>query len=90
VLSGSGTEGSLGARAIKAEGGLVIAQSPETAVQPGMPNSVIATGAVDAVLAPEKIPAALLAHLHHAHADAHARPAASETAGRTPPPDPPF
>jgi two-component system CheB/CheR fusion protein len=60
VLSGTGTEGTLGARAIKAEEGLVMAQSPDTATQPSMPASVIATGLVDFVLAPDKMPRALL------------------------------
>jgi chemotaxis methyl-accepting protein methylase/nitrate/nitrite-specific signal transduction histidine kinase/PAS domain-containing protein len=60
VLSGTGTEGTLGARAIKAEGGLVIAQLPDTATQPGMPGSVISAGGADAILAPEKMPEALL------------------------------
>jgi two-component system CheB/CheR fusion protein len=63
VLSGTGTEGTLGARAIKAEGGLVMAQAPDTAAQPGMPTSVIATGLVDVVLAPGKLPQALLAYM---------------------------
>ncbi len=66
VLSGTGTEGTLGARAIKAEGGLVLAQAPDTAAQPGMPSSAIAAGAVDAVLAPEKMGQALLAYMRHA------------------------
>ena len=44
ILSGTGTEGTLGLRAIKAEGGMVIAQSPDTASQSGMPSSAIATG----------------------------------------------
>jgi chemotaxis methyl-accepting protein methylase/signal transduction histidine kinase len=60
VLSGTGTEGVLGARAIKAEEGLVIAQEPDTASQPSMPANVIATGLVDLVLAPDKMPRALL------------------------------
>jgi chemotaxis methyl-accepting protein methylase/signal transduction histidine kinase len=60
VLSGTGTEGTLGARAIKAGGGLVIAQLPDTATQPGMPSSVISAGAAHAVLAPEKMPEAVL------------------------------
>jgi signal transduction histidine kinase len=63
VLSGTGTEGTLGARAIKAEEGLVMAQAPETAAQPGMPTSVIATGLVDVVLPPDKMPQALLAYV---------------------------
>jgi two-component system CheB/CheR fusion protein len=63
VLSGTGTEGTLGAGAVKAAGGLVMAQSPETATQPGMPTSAIAAGVVDMVLPPEKMPEALLKFL---------------------------
>ena len=66
VLSGTGTEGSLGACAVKAAGGLVVAQEPATAVQAGMPASAIRTGVVDMVLAPEKMPPVLLAHLRPA------------------------
>jgi two-component system CheB/CheR fusion protein len=65
VLSGIGTEGMLGARAVKAEGGIVLAQTPDTASQPGMPASVIATGLVDVVLAPDTMPDALLACVRH-------------------------
>jgi two-component system CheB/CheR fusion protein len=65
VLSGTGTEGTLGTRAIKAEGGLVMAQAPDTAAQPGMPTSAIATGLVDVVLAPEKLPEALFAYVRN-------------------------
>jgi two-component system CheB/CheR fusion protein len=68
VLSGTGTEGTLGARAVKAGGGLVMAQAPDTAAQPGMPASVIATGLVDVVLAPDKMPEALLSYLRSARA----------------------
>jgi two-component system CheB/CheR fusion protein len=68
VLSGTGMEGALGARAVKAEGGLVMVQEPETAMQPGMPMSVIATGLVDVVLAPDKMPQALLAYVRNARA----------------------
>ena len=52
VLSGTGSDGALGVRAIKAEGGLVIAQSPDSAEHDGMPRSAIATGVVDLVLPP--------------------------------------
>ncbi len=47
VLSGTGGDGTLGARAIKGEGGLVMAQTPESTEYDGMPRSVIATGLVD-------------------------------------------
>ena len=60
VLSGTGSEGTLGAREIKAHGGLVIAQAPATAAQAGMPSSVIATGIVDFVLPPDEMPELLL------------------------------
>ena len=60
VLSGTGADGSLGVRAVKAGGGRVIAQDPEEAAYDGMPRSAIATGAVDQVLPAAKIPEALL------------------------------
>jgi two-component system CheB/CheR fusion protein len=47
VLSGSGADGTEGLRAIKAEGGITFAQSPETAKFAGMPASAIAAGVVD-------------------------------------------
>ena len=56
----------MGARSVKSEGGLVIAQAPETASQPGMPASVIATGLVDVVAAPEKMPEVILAYVRRA------------------------
>lgn len=52
VLSGTGADGTLGARAIKGEGGLVVAQSPDSAEFDGMPTGVIAVGVADHVLAP--------------------------------------
>ncbi|HEY5998134.1 MAG TPA: chemotaxis protein CheB [bacterium] len=66
VLSGTGTEGTLGLRAIKGEGGLVIVQDPATAKYDGMPTSAVATGIADYVLAPEKMPERLLEYVHHA------------------------
>jgi two-component system CheB/CheR fusion protein len=75
VLSGTGTEGTLGARAVQAEGGLVMAQTPETASQPGMPTSVIGTGLVDVVVAPDEMPRALLAYVRNL--PAHATPTAA-------------
>ncbi len=66
VLSGSGADGSQGLRNVKAEGGLVLAQSPETAEHDGMPRSAIATGLVDIVLPVEQMPRALLDYARHA------------------------
>jgi two-component system CheB/CheR fusion protein len=55
VLSGTASDGTLGLNAIKAEGGITIAQSPESAKYDGMPRSAIAAGSVDLVLSPERI-----------------------------------
>jgi two-component system CheB/CheR fusion protein len=56
ILSGTGSDGSKGIAAIKASGGTVIVQDPSTAEFDGMPNSAIATGLADLVLAPELMP----------------------------------
>ncbi len=50
VLSGSGSDGALGAKAIKEHGGVVLVQDPEEAGHGEMPGAVIATGAADLVL----------------------------------------
>ncbi|MDM7913770.1 MAG: chemotaxis protein CheB [Candidatus Eisenbacteria bacterium] len=52
ILSGSGTDGSVGAREIKAAGGFVIVQSPESAKYDGMPRASIATADPDLILPP--------------------------------------
>jgi two-component system CheB/CheR fusion protein len=62
VLSGTGADGSLGLRALKAKGGLIIAQDPNEASYAGMPRSAIQTGAVDLILRVADIPAALDRH----------------------------
>ena len=59
VLSGTGADGAVGARAVKAAGGLVIVQDPEEAAYDGMPRSAVATGAADRVLPVRRIGAAL-------------------------------
>ena len=60
VLSGSGTDGASGIRAIKQTGGTTIAQDARTAEHNGMPCAAIKTGCVDFVLALDEIPPALL------------------------------
>ncbi|EIC22722.1 methylase of chemotaxis methyl-accepting protein [Thiorhodovibrio frisius] len=67
VLSGTGSDGTLGARAIKGAGGLVVAQSPDTAAYDGMPrSSSIATGLADLVLSPAEMPERLMTYLARA------------------------
>jgi two-component system CheB/CheR fusion protein len=60
ILSGTATDGSLGVKAIKEEGGITIAQDYKTAKYDGMPLSAIETGCVDLVLPPSKIAEALV------------------------------
>jgi two-component system CheB/CheR fusion protein len=62
VLSGTGSDGTVGARLVKAAGGLVLAQEPSSAEHDGMPASVITSGAVDDVLRPEDMATRLIAH----------------------------
>jgi two-component system CheB/CheR fusion protein len=72
ILSGTGSDGTMGLRAIKENGGLTIAQAEPAEAKAagfhrGMPDSAVATGLVDFVLAAEEIPAKIEdygAHLH--------------------------
>ncbi|MEO8120913.1 MAG: chemotaxis protein CheB, partial [Rhodoferax sp.] len=66
VLSGTGSDGTLGVRAIKSGGGMVMAQNPASTEFDGMPRSAIATGLVDYELAPAEMPAQLIAYAAHA------------------------
>ncbi len=59
VLSGLGSDGTSGIKAIKKAGGMVIARDPETSEFPSMPSHAIATGIVDFVLEPELMPNAI-------------------------------
>ena len=70
VLSGTGSDGTLGVRAIKGEGGMVMAQNLESAEYDGMPSSAIATGLVDYELPPAEMPAQLIAYAGRALAKA--------------------
>jgi len=67
VLSGTGSDGTAGLRAIKGEGGMTMAQEPSTTEYDGMPRSAIATGLVDYILPPDKMPAQLIAYAAHAY-----------------------
>jgi two-component system, chemotaxis family, CheB/CheR fusion protein len=63
ILSGTGTDGTLGLRAIKAEQGTVFVQDPESAKYDGMPRSAIDSGLADYVLKPDLIPEKLIKFL---------------------------
>ena len=61
VLSGTGSDGTLGIRSIKGEGGMVMVQSPGSTEFSGMPISAIGTGLVDYELPPNEMAEALIA-----------------------------
>ena len=65
ILSGTASDGTLGLKAIKAEGGITLAQEPGSAKFDGMPSSAIAAGAVDFVLTPEAIAKQLVSLASH-------------------------
>jgi two-component system CheB/CheR fusion protein len=67
VLSGTSSHGTLGLQAIKANGGVAIAQKPATAEYDSMPQSAIDTGIVDYILPPEEMPATLIKYVQHAY-----------------------
>lgn len=61
VLSGTASDGTKGLKAIKDHGGITMCQTVASAAYPGMPESAIAAGVVDFILAPEKMPKKLAA-----------------------------
>lgn len=65
VLSGTGSDGTMGIKAIKEAGGMVMVQEESTARFDGMPRSAIATGLVDFILPPSKMPEALEHFIKH-------------------------
>ncbi|PRQ08349.1 Sensor protein EvgS precursor [Enhygromyxa salina] len=67
VLSGTGTDGTEGLRAIKAEDGVAFAEDPATAKFSGMPSAAVAAGVVDLVADVPGLSRALLQLNHHPH-----------------------
>jgi two-component system CheB/CheR fusion protein len=65
VMSGMGSNGTAGARMIKAVGGVCIAQDPDTAKFPLMPRNLIEAGLADFILPPADIPQRLLHYATH-------------------------
>ena len=68
ILSGMGSNGTAGAQAIKAVGGLCVAQDPETAQFPSMPRHLIDQGYADYVLRPSDMPDMLRRYAGHPYA----------------------
>ena len=65
ILSGMGSDGTLGLRAIKEAAGLVLVQDPASAKFDGMPRSAIDAGLADIVAPVEALPDKILAHFKH-------------------------
>jgi two-component system CheB/CheR fusion protein len=68
ILSGTGSDGTRGLRAIKEAGGMVMVQDEESAKFDGMPKSAIATGLVDFIMQPAEMPQQLLSFVKHPYA----------------------
>ncbi|MFH1301786.1 MAG: chemotaxis protein CheB [Planctomycetota bacterium] len=66
ILSGTGSDGSQGVKAVKGATGMVMVQTEESAKYDGMPRSAIATGLVDYVLPPGEMPEQLVKYTRHA------------------------
>jgi two-component system CheB/CheR fusion protein len=77
VLSGTGSDGTRGIKALKEEGGLVIVQEPDTAKFDGMPRSALNTGLADLTLPASEIGENLVRFFQHPYISG-AQPARSE------------
>jgi len=64
ILSGMGSDGTLGLRAIKEKGGVVLVQDPASAKFEGMPRSAIDSGLADIVAPVDDLPGRIIAYLH--------------------------
>jgi two-component system CheB/CheR fusion protein len=65
ILSGTGSDGMRGVRAIKEFGGMVMVQEENSAKFNGMPRSAISTGLADFILPPEEMPSQLVSYVKH-------------------------
>jgi two-component system, chemotaxis family, CheB/CheR fusion protein len=64
ILSGNGSDGSIGIKAVNANLGLVLVQKPDTAKYDSMPRSAIETGLVDYVVTAEDMPGTIMKYVH--------------------------
>ncbi|MBF0204101.1 MAG: PAS domain-containing protein [Desulfamplus sp.] len=65
ILSGTGSDGTRGVRAIKEHGGMVMVQEESSAKFDGMPRAAISTGVADFILPPKEMPDQLMAYVGH-------------------------
>jgi len=80
ILSGTGSDGADGMREVKAEGGMTIVQSPDSAEYDGMPRAALATGAVDLVLPIEEMANAIVPYASHPYVQSKSNVTLAESA----------
>ncbi len=80
IMSGTGTDGAQGLKALKQAGGLALVQDPSEAQQEGMPQYAMLTAHPDDVLAVQDMPAALMRYVGHDYVKAPRAKAGSEEA----------
>ncbi len=83
ILSGMGSDGTLGLRAIKEKAGAVFVQTPEQAKFDGMPSSALKDGRADAVAAADELPARIMSYLQHPPTLSVAGPSGAMQANRS-------
>jgi len=71
ILSGTGSDGTMGLKAVKSYGGMVMVQQPEEAQYDGMPSSAIATGVVDYTLPAQEMSNILVNYIKHSYIRGH-------------------
>src|SRR5437773_2974440 len=86
ILSGSASDGALGLKAVKAEGGITFAEAPQLAKFDSMPRSAVASGAVDFVLPPKGIAQELTRIARHPYLSEAAAPPSPAPRGADPEP----
>ena len=74
IVSGTGSDGSLGLKAIKGTGGMTIAQAENQARYAGMPHSAIQLGLADMILPVEQMPSELQSYVRHPYIERPALP----------------
>lgn len=74
ILSGTGSDGTLGLRAIREHAGVAFVQEPSTAKFDGMPRSAVDAGVADVVAPVEALPGKIIDYLRHVPGLVHPRP----------------
>jgi two-component system CheB/CheR fusion protein len=83
ILSGTGSDGTLGVRAIKGEGGMVMVQKAQSTKYDGMPCSAMATGLVDFELLPKEMPSKIIAYTAQTFGNSFRRVSVTESLPET-------